>query len=99
MERMLQRRLPLGGRVASLTGLLQADAYTGFQKLYGPARTKPDTITEVACWAHTRRSLFDEWVQHKSPTAKAALDRIAAVLRTVVRDTDNVRTISLIGRC
>jgi transposase len=47
--------------------------------LYGPARTKPGPITEVACWPHTRRGFFDEWEQHKSPTAKAALDRIGAI--------------------
>jgi len=33
----------------------------------------------VACWAHTRRGFFDDWEQHKSPTAKQALDRIAAI--------------------
>jgi hypothetical protein len=65
--------------LAGFTGLLQADAYAGFEKLYGPARTKPGPITEVTCWAHTRRGFFDDWEQHKSPTAKQALDRIAAI--------------------
>ncbi len=66
--------------LAGFTGLLQADADAGFEKLYGPARTKPGPITEVACWAaHTRRGFFDDWEQHKSPTAKQALDRIAAI--------------------
>jgi hypothetical protein len=65
----------LGG----FTGLLQADAYAGFEKLYGLARTKPGPITEVACWARTPRGFFDEWEQHKSQTAKQALDRIAAI--------------------
>jgi hypothetical protein len=65
--------------MATFTGLLQADGYSGFQKLYGPARTKPGPITEVACWAHTRRGFFDEWEHRKSPTAKQALDRIAAI--------------------
>ena len=53
--------------------------YAGFEKLYGPARTKPGPITEVACWVHTRRGCFDEWEHHKSPTAKQALDRIATI--------------------
>ena len=65
--------------MASFTGLLQADGYSGFEKLSGPARTKPGPITEVACWANTRRGFFDEWEHHKSPTAKEALDRIAAI--------------------
>ena len=44
------------------------------------ARSRP--ITKVACWAHTRRGFFDEWEQHKSPTARQALDRIAAINQT-----------------
>jgi len=64
---------------ASFTGFLQADGYAGFEGLYNPARTKPGPITEVACWAHCRRKLFDVWETTKSPTAKEALDRIAAV--------------------
>jgi hypothetical protein len=38
-------------------------------------------VTEVACWAHCRRSIFDVWQTTKSTVAKAALDRIAIVLR------------------
>jgi transposase len=71
--------------MASFTGLLQADGYSGFQKLYGPARTKPGPIIEVACWAHTRREFFGEWEHRKSPTAKQALDRIAAVYTVEAR--------------
>jgi transposase len=65
--------------MATFTGFLQADAYAGFEKLYGPARTKPGPIIQVACWAHTRRGFFEEWEHRKSPTAKEALDRIAAI--------------------
>jgi transposase len=71
--------------MATFTGMLQADGYAGFEKLYGPARTKPGPITEVACWAHTRRGFFDEWEHHKSPTAKQALDRIAAIYAVEAR--------------
>jgi transposase len=71
--------------MAGFTGMLQADGYAGFEKLYGPARTKPGPITEVACWAHTRRGFFDEWEQHKSPTAKQALDRIGALYAVEAR--------------
>ena len=65
--------------LANFTGLLQADGYAGFEGLYNPARTKPGPITEVACWAHCRRKFFDVWEATKSPVAKEALDRIAAV--------------------
>jgi transposase len=65
--------------MASFTGFLQADGYAGFEGLYNPARTKPGPITEVACWAHCRRKFYDVWEATKSPVAKEALDRIAAV--------------------
>jgi len=35
-------------------GLMQADAYAGFNRLYEPSR-KPGPIVEAACWAHARR--------------------------------------------
>jgi transposase len=65
--------------LASFTGFLQADAYGGYEALYDPARTKPGPITEVACWAHCRRKIFDVWEATKSQVAKEAIDRIAAV--------------------
>ena len=65
--------------MASFAGLLQADGYAGFEGLYNPARTKPGPIIEVACWAHCRRKFFDIWEATKSPVAKEALDRIAAI--------------------
>jgi hypothetical protein len=65
--------------LASFTGLLQADGYAGYEALYHPARSKPGPIIEVACWAHCRRKVFDVWNTTKSPVAKEALDRIAAI--------------------
>src|SRR5579872_2253734 len=44
--------------LAGYGGILQADAYAGFNKLYEPGR-KPGPITEVGCWAHARRKLFE----------------------------------------
>ena len=37
-------------------GILQADAYAGFNALYKDDRVRP--ITEAACWAHARRKFF-----------------------------------------
>jgi transposase len=65
--------------MAGFSGFLQADGYAGFEALYNPARSKPGPIIEVACWAHCRRKIFDVWEATKSPIAKEALDRIAAV--------------------
>ncbi len=43
--------------LAHYGGILQADAYAGFNRLYEPDRT-PGPITEAACWAHARRKFF-----------------------------------------
>jgi transposase len=44
--------------LAGYAGILQADAYSGFNALYAPDR-KPRPITEAGCWAHARRKLFE----------------------------------------
>jgi transposase len=41
----------------SYAGILQADAYAGFNRLYAPDR-HPGPITEAACWSHGRRKFF-----------------------------------------
>jgi hypothetical protein len=56
--------------LARFTGVLQADAYAGFNRLYG------EQIQEAACWAHVRRKFYDIHVAHASPIAAEALDRI-----------------------
>src|SRR5262249_54858445 len=38
-------------------GILQADAYGGYNKLYESAR-QPGPIAEAACWVHARRPFF-----------------------------------------
>jgi transposase len=53
-------------------GILQADGYAGFNKLY-----ENGAIVEAACWAHVRRKFFDLEQAHGSPVAKEALTRIA----------------------
>jgi transposase len=44
--------------LAGFSGILQADAYDGYNALYLPAR-KPGPIREAACWAHARRKFFE----------------------------------------
>jgi transposase len=44
--------------LATYAGILQADAYSGYGKLYDPAR-QPGAVTEALCWAHSRRKLFE----------------------------------------
>jgi transposase len=57
--------------LASFTGVLQADAYAGFDRLYG------EKIKEAACWAHVRRKFYEIYESNGSPLAAEALGRIA----------------------
>jgi transposase len=45
------------GHLANYSGILQADAYDGYGKLYLAGR-KPGPIREAACWVHARRPFF-----------------------------------------
>jgi len=56
------------------TGVLQADGYSGFTKIYEGGH-----VLEAACWAHVRRKFFDIAHAHDSPIAQEALVRIAAL--------------------
>lgn len=56
----------------SFTGLLQADGYAGYDKLYDGGR-----ICEVACWAHFRRKIFENHATSPTPLTTDLLKRIA----------------------
>jgi transposase len=64
--------------LASYAGLMQADAYAGFNRLYVASR-KPGPIVEAACWAHGRRKFFDLARLNKAPIAIEAVERIDAL--------------------
>ena len=64
--------------LAGYAGLMQADAYAGFNKLY-EANRKPGPIIEAACWAHGRRKFFDLVRLDKAPIAAEAVNRIDAL--------------------
>lgn len=70
--------------LADYYGILQADAYAGFNELYLPNR-KPAPITEAACWAHGRRKLFVLADVARAPLAIEAVRRIDAIF-AVERD-------------
>src|SRR5262249_56384083 len=42
----------------AFTGILQADAYSGYNELYDPLRSQ-GAITAALCWAHARRQFFE----------------------------------------
>lgn len=60
--------------LAKFTGILQVDAFAGFNLLF-----ETGDILEAACWAHARRKFFD--LHHARPSAltKEALERIGAL--------------------
>lgn len=66
------------GHLAAYQGILQADAYAGFNDLYVVDR-KPGPIAEAACWAHGRRKLFKLAEVARAPLAVEAVRRIDAI--------------------
>jgi len=47
-----------GRHLRHWSGLLQADAYSGYNGLYQPER-KPGRIVAALCWSHARRKFFE----------------------------------------
>ena len=46
------------GHLSGYAGILQADAFDGYNRLYLPDR-KPGPIVEALCWSHARRKFFE----------------------------------------
>ncbi len=60
--------------LAGFGGVLQADGYAGFGRLY-----ECGGVVEAACWAHARRKFHDIHAAGTSPLDREALERIAAL--------------------
>ena len=58
--------------LAQVPGVLQADAYGGWGKLYDSGQ-----VTEAACWAHARRKFHDLHAARPTALTTEALRRIA----------------------
>jgi len=58
--------------LARYCGILQADAYGGYQALYDTGR-----VVEAACWAHARRKFYELHQARPSVITAEALRRIA----------------------
>jgi len=56
------------------TGILQADAYAGYDAIYATGR-----VIEAACWAHARRKFHDIHVKHPSTITTQVLAHIASL--------------------
>jgi transposase len=59
--------------LAGFRGFLQADAYAGYDGLYRGG------VTEVACWAHFRRKIFDLHERIPTPLTTDILERVGAL--------------------
>lgn len=58
------------------TGILQADAFAGYDKVYASGR-----VIEAGCWAHARRKFHDIHVRQATPITTHVLERIAALYK------------------
>jgi hypothetical protein len=61
-------------RLAKFKGILQADAYSGFDKLYASG-----DVHEAACWDHARRYIYDVHVRTPTPDTQKLLEMIGAL--------------------
>uniref|UniRef100_Q07JE6 Transposase IS66 n=1 Tax=Rhodopseudomonas palustris (strain BisA53) TaxID=316055 RepID=Q07JE6_RHOP5 len=71
--------------LAGYVGLMQADAFDGYNQLYKAGR-KPAPILEAACWSHGRRKFFDLAKTGEAPIAAEAvrrIDELFAIERTI----------------
>ena len=64
-------------RLRNFHGILQADAYAGFNALYEGGR-----VIEAACWTHARRYFHDEVLANGSPIAREAIERMQPLFAT-----------------
>jgi transposase len=62
------------------TGVLHADAYTGYDQLYINDEKSATKIEEAACWAHTRRKFYEVTIANdKANIAIAILEQIGEI--------------------
>jgi transposase len=90
--------------LARFRGVIQADAFSGYQALTRPAavgdrvgRGSPPLI-HAACWAHARRKFYDVFESTKSPIAEEALKQIGELYRIEAEITGQPAEIRLIAR-
>ena len=65
--------------LAEWSGILQADAFAGFNALYAKGRA-PAPIQEAACWAHARRKVFELADVAKALKAPLAIEKVQGLV-------------------
>jgi transposase len=76
--------------LASFSGILQADAYGGYGRLYESSRS-PGPILEAGCWSHARRKFFvlaDIEASARRRAANKAASSISPLASEAVRRID-----------
>jgi transposase len=67
-------------------GFLHADGYAGFNRVFSPDPiTGQPRLTEISCWAHFRRKIYEFYENTKAPLAKEALEQIAPLFEIEAR--------------
>lgn len=67
-------------QLKDFTGILHADSYAGYNKLYTSKENPNGTVEEAACWAHTRRKFYDIVAcNDKANIALAVIDKIGEI--------------------
>ena len=89
--------------LAGYAGILQADAYDGYNRLYLADR-KPGPVREAACWVHARRPFFAMADLEENTRRKAAGKKeipLSPIAIEVVRRIDALFEIerSINGKC
>ena len=73
--------------LAGYAGILQADAYAGFNRLYD-ANREPGPIIQASCWAHGRRKFFE--LADVAAKARGALSVLAPLAVEAVKHIDAI---------
>ncbi len=73
--------------LSGYAGILQADAYAGFNRLYAAER-RPGPLIEAACWSHARRKFFV--LADVAAKARGKLPVIAPLALEAVRRMDAI---------
>jgi transposase len=79
--------------LADWWGIMQADAFSGYNALYEKGR-QPAPVIEAACWAHGRRDFFDFAKLTKAPIAVEIvrrIDELFAIERAINGEPPEVR--------
>lgn len=80
--------------LGNCSGFLDADGYGRFESVSSLSVSDPKTgvarLTEVACWSHARRKLYDVYEATQSPLAREWLERIAPLFEIEARIKDQV---------